>query len=75
MWFKKQDPSKVLKEMADLMTMIEKRISSLEIEVDSLRVRMRKKLFATENTDQEPEKSRIDDGFDELRRLNKAGTS
>lgn len=69
MWFKKQDQSKVLKQLADLMTIIEKRVSSLEIEVDSLRIRMRKKLFPKEEL--EELKPGIDDGFDELRKLNK----
>jgi len=70
MWFKKQDNSKVLKQLADLMTIIEKRVSSLEIEVDSLRVRIRKRLFPKEEL-QDELKPKIEDGFDELRRLNK----
>lgn len=74
MWFKKQDNSKVLKELADIMTILEKRVSSLEIETDSLRVRMRKRLFPKEE-EEEPAKSKIEDGFDELRKLNKEGHS
>jgi len=70
MWFKKQDSSKVLKQIADLMTIAEKRISSLEIEVDSLKIRMRKKMFPKE-TEESEESTGINDGFDELRKLNK----
>jgi len=70
MWFKKQDSSKALKHIADLMTIVEKRLSTLEIEVDSLRIRMRKKLLAPQEAP-EVKPEGIQDGFDELRKLNK----
>lgn len=70
---KKQDSSVALKQIADLITMLEKRISSMEVEVDMIRLRLRKKTFwdAIEEPEAKAEESKIDDGFDELRKLNK----
>lgn len=70
MWFRRRDTSKALKELIELLTMLEKRISSMEIEVDSLRIRVRKRMFPSKDVE-EPEKKGIDDGFDDLRKLNK----
>jgi len=69
-WTKKQIPSKVLIEMTEVMIMVEKRISSLEIAVDGLLIRMRKKMFPKGELEEET-KPGIDDGFEELRKLNK----
>jgi len=74
MFWKKPDSSKALKHISDLMTIVEKRLSSLEIEVDSLRIRMRKKLLSPQEAPEEKPEG-IDDGFNELRKLNKESSA
>ena len=74
MFWNKPNSSKALKHIADLMTIIEKRISTLEIEVDSLKIRMRKKLFPPDELPVAKSEG-IQDGFDELRKLNKESMS
>lgn len=71
MWFRRPDSSKVLQQMADMMTIVEKRVASLEIDVDSLKMRMRKRMFPKEEEANPTSSEGIDDGFNELRKLNK----
>lgn len=65
----RQKESEVLKKIRDLIVLLETRVSSLEIQLEGIIFRLRKKVYKENDSPQETKE--IDDGFDELRRLNK----
>jgi len=72
-WKKKETKdNKTINHVIDALRMIEVRINSIEADVEGLRNKFKKKLLP-KNVEDEGEfpSNRIQDGFDELRKLNK----
>lgn len=77
-WFTRPDPAKVINALSDMCLLLDKRVTSLEIAVDGFKLRMQKKMFPKVDPEEAAAQSSppsIEDGFDELRKLNKDATS
>lgn len=62
---------KTIDQIIDILRMLEVRINSIDTEVEGLKAKARKRLFPKEPEDENLATSGINDGFDELRKLNK----
>jgi len=73
-WFSKPyNPIKALEKISELMVIVNQRLCDLEIEVEGIRTRFRKRIIPAtkeESDGKEPDKL-PSDGFDNLRKLNK----
>lgn len=72
-WFSKAyNPVAALAKISELMTIIQQRLCSLEVEVDSIKARFKRRLVPKgEEISEETQKELPPDGFDGLRKLNK----
>ena len=71
MWFskKKQDNPETMKAMLDIIQKLHLRVSSLEIELDSIKTRIKKRMIPKETEELPKEETGINDGFDSLRNI------
>ena len=71
MWFKNKK-SETFEEILRMLKILDAKVAKNEMEIDLMKLKAKKKIFK-ESTEEEikTEKVKYDDGFDELRKLNK----
>jgi len=78
-WIKKKETeSKAFKEALKMMELLDIKMQKLEMEIEILQIKGKKKIFKKEEEEEQPDKDgsfKYNDGFDEIRKLNKNGIS
>lgn len=73
MFWKKKDNSDSWRDLIKILEIVQVRLSTLEALVEGINGKLRKKIYKETEDPQKTEKVLYNDGFDELRNLNKNG--